>query len=279
MTSMPTAKQADPSFDCSQAVEQGREAKASGFLSNKTSQFTYFALQLGDFNWRGKSVLDFGGNVGSILKDPNSTIDAKRYWCIDVVNDAVEIGKRSYPDSHWIFYDRYCFFFNPLGSPSLSLPVLAQKFDYIVAYSVFTNTARGDMLQLVSELEGLLTKDGALAFTFIDPNHVSWPGQYQGNNFSWRLEREIELAKAKGNILSIAPQDLINRTRSAKWFTLVNGKDLYIERDDIGSYGAEQQQTCHVFYSEQYIRELFPHATVLPPANNEMQHCCVIRKS
>jgi len=59
------------------------------FLSTKTGQFTYFAQQLGASNWRGKNVLDFGGNVGNILRDANSTIDHERYWCIDVVPESM----------------------------------------------------------------------------------------------------------------------------------------------------------------------------------------------
>jgi len=45
------------------------------FISSKMSQFTYFSLQLGQSDWSGRDVLDFGGNVGNILRDPNSTID------------------------------------------------------------------------------------------------------------------------------------------------------------------------------------------------------------
>src|ERR1043165_4079 len=113
-----------------------------GFLSSKTGQFTYFSLQLGEKDWRGKNVLDFGGNIGNILRDPNSTVDHERYWCLDVDESAVEKGRRAYPESHWIFYNRYCFFFNPHGVPNLELPELGRTFDYIVAYSVFPNTTQ-----------------------------------------------------------------------------------------------------------------------------------------
>jgi SAM-dependent methyltransferase len=248
------------------------------FLSAKTGQFTYFSQQVGEADWRGKNVLDFGGNIGNILRDPNSTIDEERYWCIDVVNDSIEQGRLRYPKSHWLFYDRYCFFFNPHGVPNLALPNADQRFDFIVAYSVFTNTTRADMLELVRELAGRLAEDGVLAFTFIDPFYFSWPGAYAGNNILWRLEREIELEGEKGRTLNIDTVDLARRAQGADWCILVNGEDLYIETEDVRSYAPERQRTFHVFYTEEYMKSLFPQATMLPPANDEMQHCCVIRK-
>jgi hypothetical protein len=249
------------------------------FISTKTGQFTYFSLQVGEPVWRGKKVLDFGGNVGNILRDPNSTIDEERYWCIDVVKDSIERGQAAYPKSHWVFYNRYCFFFNPYGVPNLKLPDVGQTFDYIVAYSVFTNTAQTDMLDLVNQLKSLLASNGVLAFTFIDPHYFSWPGRYHGNNFQWRLEREIQLEEERGDVLNIDTKDLIKRAQDADWCMLVNGTDLYIETEDIQPYEPEQQKTCHVFHSEKYMKKLFPHATILPPVNDEMQHCCIIRKS
>lgn len=242
------------------------------FLSTRTWQFTYFALQFGERVWRGKSVLDFGGNIGNILLDPNSTIDQERYWCIDVVKDSIARGKAAYPNGHWVFYDRYCFFFNPGGVPSLALPDMEQRFDYIVAYSVFTNTGPTDMLELVSQLSGLLAKDGALAFTFIDPHYFAWPEEYHGNNFHWRLAREM------GDVSTVEMQNLLRRAQNASWCMLVNGDDLYVETEAIRAYEPERQKSCHVFYSAAYLKTLFPMATIMPPVNNEMQHCCVIRK-
>ena len=249
------------------------------FVSTKMGQFTYFSLQVGEGVWRGKKVLDFGGNIGNLLRDPNSTIEQEHYWCIDVDRDSLERGQAFYPKSHWVFYNRYCFFFNPHGVPNLTLPDLDQTFDYIVAYSVFTNTTPTDMLQLVNQLEGLLANNGALAFTFIDPHYFSWPGQYHGNNFEWRLDREKELARERGTTLNIDTGNLTRRAQDADWLMLVNSDDLYIESEDIQPYDPDQQKTCHAFYTEEFMKSLFPHATVLPPVNNEMQHCCVIRKS
>jgi hypothetical protein len=244
-----------------------------GFLSSKTGQFTYFSLQLGEKDWSGKSVLDFGGNIGNMLRDPNSTIDEERYWCIDVVRESIERGQEAFPRAHWIFYDRYAFFFNPQGAKELKLPEIETLFDYIVAYSVFTNTSRTDMLDLVSQLGEKLTDGGALAFTFIDPNYHAWPDRDLRNNFMWRLEREIYLE----NTLDIDVQRLAERAKGAQWFVLVNGEDLYLETEQIRNYEPHEQRTYHTFYTVDYMKSLFPRATILPPVNDEMQHCCVIR--
>ena len=235
-------------------------------------------MQLGERDWSGKHVLDFGGNIGNMLRDPNSTIDEERYWCIDVVEESIEKGKAAFPNAHWLFYNRYCFFFNPHGRKELKLPEISQRFDYIVAYSVFTNTSCADMFDLVDQLKKHLSDRGALAFSFIDPQYRSWPGEYNGNNLRWRLEREIFLENEKGNTLDIDVDNLVERARGASWFVLVNGEDLHLETELTKNYEPGRQRTYHAFYSVEYMRSLFPEATILPPVNNEMQHCCVIRK-
>ncbi len=245
----------------------------SPFLSRKTDQFSYFAQQLGNGDWRGRKVLDFGGNIGNILRDPRSTIEPSNYWCLDVVPEAVEAGRARWPEAHWQFYDRQCFFFNPAGKPHVAIPDLGTRFDYIIAYSVFTNTSRGDMVDLVGQLTAMLAPGGALAFSFIDPRHNSWPRRFHGDNFRWRLERE------RGEVTSPRAREILDRARSGSWSVLVNGDDLYVETDEIRDYPPDAQRTHHVFYTTDLMRELFPGAEIRMPVNDEMQHCCVIRKA
>jgi Methyltransferase domain len=242
------------------------------WYSTKLGQFTYFSQQVGSDDWRGKNVLDFGGNIGNMLRDPNSTIDPERYWCLDVDEASVQKGRKLFPQAHWMFYDRQCFFFNPNGKRFLPLPELDQRFDYIVAYSVFPNTSRADMLDLVPRLESLLAPGGALAFTFIDARHKAWPVSYEGNNFHWRLERE------RGELSTPELRGMLADAEKADWCTLINGEKLFIETDEIGEWPPEEQRTCHVFHSVEHVKRTFPHGSIQPPVNGEMQHCCVIRK-
>ena len=241
------------------------------FFSKRSGQFTYFAQQLGDFMWQGKDVLDFGGNIGNMLRDPNSTIDVERYWCIDVDNEAITKGRSSYPQAHWLWYNRYCFFFNPRGLPHVKLPAITQRFDYIVAYSVFPNTLATDMLELVDQLLPLLKSNGKLAFTFIDPHYRPWPDRFDGDNFRYRLEKIRVEENADIDIDTTA-----KKARDAKWCVLVNGKDLYVETEDLAPCEPEQHMSCYMFYTVGYMKQLFPNATILPPANGEMQHCCIL---
>jgi hypothetical protein len=129
------------------------------------------------------------------------------------------------------------------------------------------------MLELVDELKRKLTPGGALAFTFIDPDYVTWGAPLGRNNLQWRLDLETE----RRHITDAEAKDVDARAQDAKWFILVNGGDLYLETEDVRVYPPDEQRTFHVFHTAEYMRSLFPHATILPPVNNEMQHCCIIR--
>ena len=243
-------------------------------LSQKKDQFTYFDLQLGQPDWKGKHVLDFGGNTGNLLQD--SPIDPSRYWCIDVIADAINKGKREIPQAHWIWYDRYNISFHPQGSKTVEIPAIDQRFDYIMAYSVFTHTDVAEMQHLVQKLTAMLKPEGALAFTFIDPhsrsggrNYDMTEGQYSGTNFEWRLERS-GVCRAEINLL-------LEKVKDIPWFRLAGTRDAYLEDERIPDPQRYEGLQYHVFHTLPFMHAQFPGARILPPANGEMQHCCILR--
>jgi len=247
------------------------------FISRKFWQFRYFDTQLGRPTWGGRDVLDFGGNVGNILKEPKSTIDHDKYWCIDVSRTAIKKARETYPHAHWIFYDRYNLQFNPTGIPGLEIPDIEQKFDYILAYSVFTHTSKAEMIELVNHLEMLLKGGGILAFTFGHPQWIppDWRPHYRRRsrfpprcNLQWWLER-----RKVGNV-----EALMEKAKNAAWCTLVNDRDLYVDCENERHYEAWEKKTYMVFYTAEYMKTIFPDAEVLPPVQPERQHCCVIKK-
>ncbi|HXQ69475.1 MAG TPA: class I SAM-dependent methyltransferase [Pyrinomonadaceae bacterium] len=226
----------------------------------KSSQFAYFNEQLGQPDWNGKLVFDFGGNRGGLLLDPSCTIRQQDYYCVDVVGDAIKEGRRLFPLAHFEHYDRYNRSFNPEGIVDLPVPDLGVRFDFILAYSVFTHTTLDEMKDLVSQLEALLAPGGALAFTFIDPH---WNG-----NLRWRLER------------SNAPDvdGPVAAAENAEWCSLINGTELYVNSNGPWDLNPETCATYNVFYTEEFLRGQFPGTKICAPVNDEMQHCAILRK-
>ena len=229
-----------------------QQALRSQFV--KTTQFAYFDAQLDHPDWRGKRVLDFGGNKGNLLLDPTCAIRHQDYYCLDVIREAIEEGRKTFPDAHFVHYDRYNCSFNPDGVRDLPVPDLGVEFDFILAYSVFTHTTFEDMKQLVTQLRQQLEPGGVLAFTFIDPH---WNG-----NLRWRLEKHN-------------PRDRVESLLSSEmqWCALVNGTELYI--NDSGVFAAHEDCiTYNVYYTEEFMRAQFPNTTIKKPVNDERQHCC-----
>jgi SAM-dependent methyltransferase len=220
----------------------------------KATQFAYFDKQLNHPDWKGKRVLDFGGNKGNLLLDPACTIRHQDYYSLDVISAAIEEGRKTFPDAHFIHYDRYNCSFNPEGVCDLPVPDLGVKFDFILAYSVFTHTTFEEMKELVTQLRQHLAPGGSLAFTFIDPH---WNG-----NLRWRLEKYNPRDRV---------ESLLNR--EMQWCSLVNGRELFV--NDSGVFDVQEDCITHnVFYTEEFMRGQFPHATIKKPVNDEMQHCC-----
>lgn len=236
------------------------EQRALRTQAVKAGQFAYFDEQLDHPDWSGKLVLDFGGNRGNILFDAACEIQPGDYYCIDVIKDAIDDGRRTFPEAHWAHYDRYNCSFNPDGVVDLAVPEFDVEFDVILAYSVFTHTTLEEMRDLVAQLQAKLVPGGKLAFTFIDPH---WQ-----DNLKWRLERTRSELDIEG---------LLDCARNARWCSLVNDK-LFIESNGHWSNERDSCMTYHVFYTEEFMREQFPHATIRPPVNGEMQHCCIMQR-
>jgi SAM-dependent methyltransferase len=257
-------------------------------LSQQTVQFAFFDAVLGRPDWRGASVLDFGGNVGNILRDPGSTLEPERYWCIDVIAEALEVGRRSFPRAHWIFYNRYNREFNPGGIPGLPIPPTSIPFDLILAYSVFSHTDRDEMITLVDELRERLSPGGVLAFSFIDPHYdpsVSCgephPGWSRGSNLRWRLEK----LRASNPRLDV--EAALDRARRATRCTLVDDGDLFVDDEADRAQAPHRNRRYLTFFSPRYVGALFPDSVILPPPVEayrppapaaEFHHCCLLKR-
>ena len=127
------------------------------------------------------------------------------------------------------------------------------------------------MLDLVDALRRLLGKEGVLAFSFIDPNIVISPGPPLRTTLRFRLE------KIKKENASIDIDALLEKARNSSQCILVNDGDLYVECDDIKQYDVRDQKSYQTFFTRDYMKYLFPEATILNPPNGGIHSCCILR--
>ena len=81
-------------------------------FSERTKQFDFFDKQLGHPDWTGKTVLDFGGNIGGFLRGAGNRVEPENYWCLDLDKEVLERGQRAFLRTHFVFYNRYSFEFS-----------------------------------------------------------------------------------------------------------------------------------------------------------------------
>jgi SAM-dependent methyltransferase len=247
-------------------------------ISQRETQFRYFDKLLDGPVWKGRKILDFGGNVGGFLAGSEDRVDHNDYWCLDVTQGAIQQGQSKFPQAHFVFYNRFSSYFNPNGIRNLPVPDLGVKFDIIMAFSVFTHTHRTEMLELVEQLRQKLSPRGVLAFTFSDPSYdrsLSDPGLAPGYGLISVSECE------RTNNLSPETAVALATASYPRWCVGVDDI-LYLEPGDElcqqNWVGKPYESYCSYFTAD-YMASLFPEATVRAPVSPEWQHCCLIRNT
>jgi SAM-dependent methyltransferase len=251
------------------------------FFSNRTLQYDHFNAHLGNPNWIGKKILDFGGNVGGFLMGAPPAIKQEDYWCVDLHKPALERGRRALPGAHFVFYNRYHNLYNPTGIVDLPVPDLGLTFDFILAFSVFTHTSVREMREILGQLKGMLKSGGTLAFTFDDPNYDPVKdSQYDltvaNEEVAWGSNLRHRLLREKPKYPGIDVEQFVVRARGSKWCALV-GDRFYADPEDVLCADAQSGVCYHQFHTVGFIGESVPGAQIFAPLSPLRQHCCVLR--
>lgn len=235
-------------------------------VSTRLTQFPYFDELLGRPVWKGRKILDFGGNVGTFLAGAGDNVDHEDYWCIDINPAVVEQGRRTYPRAHFVHFNRYSSQYNPYGRRHQPIPDCGVKFDVIVAFSVFTHVDKKEMVETVGALRQMLAADGVLAFTFFEPRFD-------------RSRSDPRLPRGSTVLQNLGPRGQHAMVRRARWFTVIDDT-LYVEPDDTLCHqtrrGRPHESYCS-FFTADLMKSLFPGATIREPVCREWQHCCIIK--
>jgi SAM-dependent methyltransferase len=247
-------------------------------ISTRETQFDYFDRLLENPDWKNSKILDFGGNVGGFLVSAGDRVNHADYWCLDLNQEVIEMGRENFPQAHFCHYNRYSSQYNPDGVRNFSIPDLGLKFDIIMAFSVFTHTHQNEMLELVEQLRDKLTPTGVLAFTFTDPGYertLSDPTLPPGTD----VRKMLGWRKAENPALEI--EEMVETARQSDWCLLID-ETLYVAPGNEVSHQEHQgkawESYCSYFKVD-YMAGLFPNAHVLPPVSPEWQHCCILRNT
>ena len=245
-------------------------------ISTRVTQFAYFDELLGRPSWEGRKVLDFGGNVGTFLEGAAGAVAHEDYWCVDLNREVVARGRRARPRAHFVHYDRYSSQFNPGGVRYLPVPDCGVRFDFVFAFSVFTHTHPREMVELVNQLRGMLGPGGVLAFTFCDPAYdrsLSDPRLPAGSD----VRKNLEQQRRKNTARDI--DELVERAGRSRWCVVID-EELYVEPGRelcLQERSGRPGESYCSFFTVDYMRSLFPDATLAPPVSPEWQHCCILR--
>jgi len=244
-------------------------------ISTRCTQFDYFDEVLGHPSWKGRKVLDFGGNAGNFLLGSGDAVDHEDYWCMDVLRPALDHGRQRFPRAHFVHFDRYSSEYNPGGVRGLPIPDCGVAFDVIVAFSVFTHNDRSEMLELLGSLRRMLAPGGKLAFTFCDARYDRSlsdpslpPGSDVRKNLTWQQVRNTAEDIDR----------LVERAMRARWCVVID-EEVYCEPGDELSHQVRQgkpgESYCS-YYTTDYMQSLLPDAAIVAPVPPEWQHCCVL---
>lgn len=118
-------------------------------------------------DWKGKKILDYGGNIGSLMTNSKGIIQPEHYTCIDISLEAINHGEKIYPNATWIHYDRYNPAFNKESNACMNFDH-NQKYDIIFSHSVFTHTSIEEWIYMYEKLKKNLNPDGVMCHTYID---------------------------------------------------------------------------------------------------------------
>lgn len=236
-------------------------------VSTRRTQFPYFDELLGHPVWKGRKILDFGGNVGTFLASAGDNVNHEDYWCIDINRAVVEQGRLTYPRAHFVHFNRYSPQYNPYGKRNQPIPDCGVKFDIILAFSVFTHVDKKEMVETVGALRRMLARDGVLAFTFFDPRYD-------------RSLSDPRIPRGSTAIRNLGSRGRLEMVKRARWFIVIDDT-LYVEPDDALHHqtrvGKPHESFCS-FFTADLMKSLFTGTTIRDPVCRELQHCCILRR-
>ena len=134
--------------------------------NDNTNRFPIFKELVGELSYN--TVFDYGGGSGNLLYFSNGQILEKNYTCLDVSKDAIDSGKDEFPESTWIFHDKFNPMYSHTGVTDTVYPLLDKNQDIIWSYSVLSHMDAAEIIETTLWLNTFNYKKMFLSFLDVD---------------------------------------------------------------------------------------------------------------
>ena len=198
-------------------------------------------------DWSTLKVLDYGCNVGRFLESSGNKIKPCNYLGIDILSEAIQIARDTFPEYQFIHYDKWHISYNPTGIANLdpaSALKITDKFDVIIAYSVFTHYTMEEALKEIDSLKKLLTPNGCILLSLWDAADFKYRAASLSLEFddSKSVSSAIYLLDEKAIYIDVIPEcitdieTLFSYYNVEQFLTHVgNAKVVLTRKDKIGT--------------------------------------------
>lgn len=134
--------------------------------SDNKNLFDIFNWPNLNIEWKNVSILDYGCNQGNYITSAKNFIDHNKYLGVDLIDSSITLAKQRYPNYNFQLYNKWHQAYNPTGNKGTKIyDIIDEKFDVIVAYSVFTHNTFNQMEEELTDLKRLLNPGGIILFT------------------------------------------------------------------------------------------------------------------
>lgn len=122
-----------------------------------------------DPDWYSKKILDYGCNIGHLLRTSENKISANNYTGLDVQEKTLKIASSDFPEANFILSNSYHPAFNNSGTTAF--PDIKEKFDIIFCIGVFTHCDMQYIKQHINFFKQLLNENGLIVFSIWEDFH------------------------------------------------------------------------------------------------------------
>lgn len=190
-------------------------------------------------DWTSKRVLDFGCNVGHLLKTAGDKLPHSNFVGVDIHKESIEIARGLMPNATWVHFNGYNPTFNPGGERD-ALPELDGKFDVIVVYGVFTHCCLTEIHKWLAYLRSILSPGGVIIFSIWENTSFAGYVRFLKTQF--------------GVSVRLVPYGY------NKYMYLLNRQELLFDSPDLPE---EKYDWIETFYKRSFMLEEFPDAKVV----------------